>query len=66
MMKSKLFTVLVLVVTLTSCEGDKIQKAAWQMNGEFSTVVIDGCEYYVNRIYGITHKGNCKNEFHKK
>jgi len=43
------------------------------MNGEFSTVVIDGCEYIEkdygildHRIYGITHKGNCKNELHKK
>jgi hypothetical protein len=36
--------------------------------GSFSIVVIDGCEYLEyrrgmgdNRVYSLTHKGNCRN-----
>jgi len=39
--------------------------------GEYTIVLIDGCEYLEyrkgmgeNRVYSLTHKGNCNNSAH--
>ena len=31
----------------------------------YDVVVIDTCEYIENSLVGITHKGNCKNPYHR-
>ena len=60
-----------LIVTFTSCSKDPNEPPAKMVNG-FEVVEVDGCEYLEkdggildNRYYGITHKGDCKNEIHK-
>ena len=39
-------------------------------SNRFDTITIDGCEYierdsFFSYKYGVTHKGNCSNSFHK-
>jgi len=66
-------TSIVLVLIMASCDkipqGDSRQKT----NDNYTIVTIDGCEYLeydqgilAQRVYSLTHKGNCKNEIHKK
>ena len=62
----------ILTVCLLSCAKTP-QRVDNADSSEFSVIEIDGCEYiYYDRgfgdvrVYGITHKGNCKNKIHCK
>lgn len=66
---------IVILFNIYSCEvspaTNKMENSdvrLWPGSNRLKTVTIDSCEYIVykgtNR-FGITHKGNCKNDTHK-
>jgi hypothetical protein len=63
------YTVCTLLTTfiLCSCNPQPKNGSTQTRNGDYSTKVIDGCEYieydhgvFDCRVYSLTHKGNCK------
>lgn len=61
-----------LFLLLTGCMNPKAPGSTSREYGNFDIKQIDGCEYleYDNgiwdqRVYSLTHKGNCKNQIHK-
>lgn len=61
---------LFLIILLTGCminEPKVVNESGFKGRGNFNIKVIDSCEYIIfddgifdQRVFGITHKGNCK------
>jgi hypothetical protein len=67
--------ILLAIVALSSCEPNPQPKggSTETINGDYVIKVIDSCEYieydfgiFDQRVYTLTHKGNCKNPIHCK
>ena len=65
----KLIAVALLALVLTTC--DDTPKGATAQRENYTIKTIDGCEYIEfdsgildQRVYSLTHKGNCKNPVH--
>jgi hypothetical protein len=63
----KLLLYIILFTTLIGCNPEPEGGSIKTFNGDYVIKVIDSCEYIEydygildNRVYGITHKGNCK------
>ena len=63
----KLFIVIILLASCTTPEGPKGDQQEPVSYGDFKVKIIDSCEYieydygiFDQRVYSITHKGNCK------
>lgn len=66
----KLLIILIACICF-SCESPKGEGVVQRDN--FTIKTIDGCEYIEvdygildNRVYSLTHKGNCSNPIHRK
>ncbi len=72
-MKKVLF-IIVCVIGITSCETKPVEGSTkTKQIGDYNVIIIDGCEYLEyrkgsgdNRVYSLTHKGNCKSNSHKE
>ena len=72
-MKKLILTSLIFILLFTGCHSSSqtpVQSSSKQYLN-FTLRVIDGCEYLeydiniINqRVYSLTHKGNCKNIIH--
>lgn len=61
-----------LILALVSCNPETQGGNQSHKNGDFTIKIIDGCEYiefddgiFDQRVYSLTHKGNCKNHGNK-
>ena len=60
------------IVALLSCEKNVIvtEKEAQEIREScFDLIRLDDCQYYKRKrgsSFGLTHKGNCDNPYHKK
>lgn len=69
-MKTKLVA-LFSIAFMTACQPTPNGQSRTTTTDNYSIVVIDGCEYVEydkgvldQRVYSLTHKGNCKNPIH--
>lgn len=60
------------IVLVVGCMNPKAPGTTSKQYGDFEIKTIDGCEYLEydsgildQRVYSLTHKGNCKNKIHK-
>jgi hypothetical protein len=67
---NKVLFIIVCGVSIVSCSPKQPIEGSSKTGqiGDYSVVIIDGCEYLEYRIgsgessvYSLTHKGNCKN-----
>jgi hypothetical protein len=70
-MKKVLF-IIVCAMVMVSCVQTPIEGGTKSGSiGDYTIILIDGCEYLEyrkgsgdNRVYSLTHKGNCNNTAH--
>lgn len=63
----RILIILLTIIIVNSCSPQPENSSVEKPNGDYIIKVIDGCEYIEydagmlnSRVYGITHKGNCK------
>ena len=63
----------VLFVFICSCSPQSKEGNEVTTDGDFNIKVIDGCQYieydngiFDQRVYSLTHKGNCNNPIHNQ
>jgi hypothetical protein len=65
---SSIICIALIHLLLTACNNPQPQNGSSETrNGDYTTKVIDGCEYIEydqgimdHRVYSLTHKGNCR------
>lgn len=64
---------IILTLGLLSCEPQAPNQSQSKQFGDYKIKTIEGCEYIeydygitTQRVYSLTHKGNCSNKIHSK